>query len=69
VTGPLPEELASASYSDLLRLSADAKSRIDEAYWTFTRQARGVPPPGHLYSRAAWVNEALSRVERARRVR
>ena len=59
--GPLTADLDAMSRDDRRAEVDRAKSAIDAAYWTFTRCARGYPPPEHLYARHRWATEALYR--------
>lgn len=59
--GPLPRDLA-GDRGELLVLQARARSAINDAYWAFSRQARGPLVSPELYERAKWIEEALRRL-------
>lgn len=64
LAGPLPRDLALADRDALLVMAQSADVEIARAYWSFTRSARGVPPPVAVpgaYAVRAWVGEAMRR--------
>ncbi len=64
--GPLEIELAAMDERRLADALLAVVHAIDDAYWAFSRQARGRPVSEALYVRRRWLVEAARRMKAAR---